>query len=144
MIPGFHNIAILHNKNQIRIPNRRQTVCNYKACTVLHQLLHALLNQYLRTGIDRGGCLIQNEHLGICKEGTRNGQQLFLSLRDIIGFLINHRIIAMIQRTNEMIDIGSICRSHDFLIGSIQAAIAQILHDSSVEQPRILQHHTEQ
>ena len=40
-----------------------------------------------------------------------------------------------------MICISSICRFHHFFIGSIQSAVADVLHDAALKQPGILQYH---
>ena len=44
---------------------------------------------------------------------------------------------------DEVVGIGSLGGSDDFLIGGIQAAVADVLHNSALEQPGILQYHAE-
>ena len=43
MIASFHNIAVFHYKNQIGITNCGKTMRNHEACSIFHQLFHALL-----------------------------------------------------------------------------------------------------
>lgn len=94
MISGFHNIAILHN-TRIRSASRIATVQTmpYGSPSVMPFWIST------RTGIDRGG---PSTSTWSASRKARAMVSSCLSLQ-ILLVLINHRIIAMIQRTNEMI-----------------------------------------
>ena len=85
----FDDIAVLHYQNQVGIPNRGQPMGDDKAGAALHQIVHGLLNEQLRTRIHRAGGFIQNQDGRIRQNRPGNGQQLFLSLRNIAGFLVD-------------------------------------------------------
>ena len=42
-----------------------------------------------------------------------------------------------------MVGVGSLGGGNHFFVGSIQTAIADVLHDGALEQPGVLQHHAE-
>jgi hypothetical protein len=83
MISAFHDFAVIHYDNHIRIANRRKPMCNYDARAVLHNKLHGVLNRLLSTGIYVRGCLIQNQNFGVSNKGACNSKKLPLSLADV-------------------------------------------------------------
>ena len=116
---------------------------NDEAGAALHQAVHGGLDALLGAGIHTGRCFIQNQDAVIRQDGAGDGQQLFLALADVGGVLVQFHLVAAGQRADEVVGIGSLGGSDDFLIGGIQAAVADVLHNSALEQPGILQYHTE-
>ena len=51
-----------------------------KARAVLHESYHCLLNVHFRSCVDRGCCFVEDEYLRVCKDCSRNGKKLALSL----------------------------------------------------------------
>lgn len=47
MISLLDDIAVFHNKDQIRISDRGETMCNDKAGSSLHQVIHGFLAKFL-------------------------------------------------------------------------------------------------
>ena len=80
MISLLYNIPVFHNKDHIRITNRRQPVCKYETCSSFHQLIHRLLDLDLGSCIYRTCRLIKNQNLRICQHGSCDRKELFLSL----------------------------------------------------------------
>ena len=64
----LNDISILHDKNQICVTDRGKSVCNDKAGSALHQVIHCLLDLNLGSCIYRRSCLIQNQDLIVCKD----------------------------------------------------------------------------
>ena len=52
MVTLLNDISILHDQNQIGIPDCLKAVRDNKARPSLHQIIHCLLNLRLSTGID--------------------------------------------------------------------------------------------
>lgn len=50
-----------------------------KGRTPLHQPIERLLHQGLALGVQRRGCLVENEDARVLEEGARNGNALLLS-----------------------------------------------------------------
>ena len=94
MVALLDDIAVLHNQDDIRVANGRETVRDDEACASLHQVIHRTLDQLFCTGIDRTGRFIQDEDAVIGKDSAGNCDQLLLSLRDVAGFLIQLHLIA--------------------------------------------------
>ena len=51
MVALLDDISVLHDKNQIRIANRRQPMGDDEACSALHQVIHGFLD------LDFGSCV---------------------------------------------------------------------------------------
>src|SRR5205809_7612972 len=60
----FDDAAVVHNKDQICIPDRGESVGNDKACSSLHQLGHGSLDLHLGSSIDTAGRFVENQDLG--------------------------------------------------------------------------------
>ena len=74
------NVTILHNQDQICIPDGGKSVSDDKAGSAFHQVIHSFLDLYLGSGINGGGSLIQDQDLIVCKNGSCNCQELLLAL----------------------------------------------------------------
>ena len=80
MVALLDDITVLHDKNQICIADRGKPMRDHKARTAFHQRIHCFLDLDFRTGIDRGGRLVQNQNAVICQNRTRDREQLLLAL----------------------------------------------------------------
>ena len=53
-----------------------------EACASLHELIEGFLNLQLGTGIDAGGCLVENQHGRQAEHDAGDAEKLFLALLD--------------------------------------------------------------
>lgn len=72
--------TLIHDKDEIRITNRRETMGNNEAGSVLHQRIHRFLNQQFSPCIDTARCFIKNKDRWIGQNSASNSNQLLLSL----------------------------------------------------------------
>lgn len=82
MAAAFHNLAMVHYNDKVRITDGRKPVCNDDDCPVFHDPLHGVLNGFFRSGVHIGGCFVQNQNLRFGYKGAGNGKQLTLPLTD--------------------------------------------------------------
>ena len=136
---ALNDAALLQNHDAVCIADGRQAVGNDKAGAAIHQAVHAPLDQRLGAGINGGGRLVQDQHRGIGNRGAGNGQQLALPLRQVCTVVGQHGVVAIGQTLDKAIGIGQLCGGNALLIGGIQAAVADVLHDRAGEQVGILQ-----
>src|SRR5450756_1792285 len=139
----FDDRTMVHDKDVVRISDGRETVGNDETGPAGHQLCHCLLDAYFRSGIDAACGLVENQDGWVCQDHTCDGQQLLLTGRDIGGFFVEDGVVSFRQAPDEVIGVRSLGGSHDLLLRSIVAPIGNILTDRTVEQPRVLQNHTE-
>ena len=116
---------------------------NNKACSSLHQIVHRFLDHFFCTGINGTCRLIQNQDLRICKDCPCNCEELFLSLGYITCFFIQFHIVSSRKCLDETMHMCRLrCLNHFFLC-RIQFSITDIVTDRTMEQPGILQNHSE-
>ena len=139
----LNNVAVAHDQNFIRIADGRQPVRNNKTRTAFHQAVHGGLDALLGAGIDAGCCFVQNQNAIVGQNRTGDGQQLLLALADVGRVLVQLHLVAAGQRADKVVSVRGLGGGNDLLVGGIQAAIADVLHDRALEQPGILQYHAE-
>ena len=70
MIALLYDMAISHYQNHIGLTDGRQTVGYDKAGSAFHHGGKCFLDADLGSGIDGGGCLIQDQHWRQCTEAV--------------------------------------------------------------------------
>ncbi len=98
------------------------------------------LHQRFSAGIDGGGGFVQNQDRRIGHRGPGNGKQLPLALAQVGAVAVQHGVVAVGQTADKAVSVGQLGRGDALLIGGVQTAVADILHNSTGEQVGILQH----
>ena len=111
-----------------------------KGGTSLHDMVHTLLNQPLRTCVDATGSLVKYEHRGVGNGSTGNSQQLALALTEVATITVKHGVITTGQTANEVIGTYKSGSLPTFLIGSIQPTVANVLQYSIGKEACLLKH----
>lgn len=83
MVADLHYPTLIHDHDLVCIADSGQAVGNDEAGAVFHELDHGILDLLFRTGVNRGGCLVQDQDLGICQNRTGNGHELPLSVGQV-------------------------------------------------------------
>ena len=94
MIALFHDLAVSHNQNHVRTFNGGEAVCHDKGGASPHHLGKRILNLELHTRIDRGGCLVENEHRRQREHHAGDAKKLLYAFRDCTGYYGRRGIIA--------------------------------------------------
>ena len=102
--------SVIQNHDAVGIHDGGKPVGNDKHRSSVHQLIHTILHQLFGTGIDGGGCLVQNHHGRICHSRTGNGNQLTLTLRKACAVAGQFRIVALRESRDKVMGIGQLCR----------------------------------
>ena len=142
MVTLFNDISVFHDKDQIRIFDRRQSVGYNKARSAFHQTCKGTLDLQLCSCINGRGCFIQDQHRRKCQHDTGNTQKLLLSLRKHTTVFSDHRIIPLWHTADKRISIGCLCRFYHFLISCLRLTHFDIIADRTGFQPCFLQYHT--
>ena len=80
MVSALNDASLFENNDAVTVADSGATMGNDKRRPALHQAVHTLLYDTLRTGINGAGRFVQNEHRRICNRRSGNRQQLTLSL----------------------------------------------------------------
>ena len=104
-----------------------------------HEGVHALLDHGLGVGIDGGGSLIHDHHRWVGDGGTRDGEQLALTLREVRAVRDQHRVVALRQSADEAVGTGELRGGHTLFVRRVELSVADVLHDGPREKHGILQ-----
>ena len=80
MAAALDDAPLFQDHDAVTVFDSGQSVGDDKGGSALHQLIHAVLYDFLSTGINGAGSLIQDQHRRIRYCGSGDGQKLSLSL----------------------------------------------------------------
>ena len=120
MVTALDDMAELQHHNNVCVLNCGQAVRDNEHRTSVHEAVHAGLHDGLRAGINRAGRLIEDHNRRIGNSRTRDGKQLALTLRQTAAVTVDDGIVAVRQSADEVVRVGQLSGSRDFLVGRIQ------------------------
>ena len=94
------------------------------------------LNLLCGDGVEAGRRLVEEDDRRVLDEHAGDGYALLLAATE----LERHRVEAVGQLHDLIVDIGLPCRSHHILVGSLRMAVLDILLDGAVEDMIFLKH----
>lgn len=69
----FDNVSLFQNHDTVTVADSGKTVGDNKSRSAFHQLIHAILNQLLGTGINGTGSFIQDQNRWVSDSCTGDG-----------------------------------------------------------------------
>ena len=105
---------------------------------VTHQSVHAFGDQLLRPGVDGGGGLVQHHDGRIGHGGSGNGEQLSLALGQVGAVSRHHGLIPVGEAADKAVGVGSLGCPDTVLIGGVQLAVADIVHNGAGKEVGVL------
>ena len=141
VVAALDDAAVVEHHDRVRVLDRRQPVSDDEHRPSLHQCVHALLDEILGASVDGRRRLVEDEHGRVCDRGTRDGQQLLLPLRQVGAVAGQHRVVAVRKTGDEVVRVGEFRRGDALVVGRVQLAVTDVVHDRAGEQVGVLQHH---
>ena len=77
---------------------------------------------------------------GVANDGAGDGDALTLTARQRVAAFADDGVVAVRQPRDELVGVGQLGRSNDFLARGAGLAVGDVLRDGGVEQHRLLQH----
>ena len=143
MAAPLHDPPVFQHHDGVGIADGGQPVGNDKHRPPLHQLIHALLDQGLGTGVDGGSGLIQDQHRRVGHRRPGNGQQLPLALGQVGAVCRHHSLISLGQAADKGIGIGNFHRLLHLLHGGVQFTKANVIGNGAGKEVGVLKHHAQ-
>ena len=109
-----------------------------KRRAAFHELIHARLHDGLGAGVDARRGLVQNHCRRIGDGGACNRDQLALALRQLRAVAGEHGVVAVGQAGDKVVRARELGRRDALLVGSVQVAVADVIHHSAGEQVHVL------
>ena len=106
---------------------------DHKARTTLHKRRHRMVDSALGTRVHARRRLVQNQDLGICQQDARNGEQLALTLADILRVVCHLRVIAGGHGAHKEVNLRSAGRGNDLFARSAVASVRDVLGNGAVK-----------
>ena len=143
MTAALYYPAVIEYDYNVGVFDGGQPVRYHKYRSAVHERVHTTRNYRFGTRIYRACSLVQyhDGRIGDC--GARYRHKLPLSLREVCAVARKHGIVALWKSRYEIVRARKLCRRHALLVGSVELAVSNILHDRAREQIGILQHDAE-
>ena len=136
----FHNFAVAHHQNQVRVAHGGQAVGNHQRRAPLGHGIQRRLNLGLGNGIHRSGGFVQNENSGIRQHRPGKGDQLLFTRRQQIAALAHVGIQSVFQMGDDLVGRHGLHRRPDFFLRGVGLSHQQIFPNGAGEQMGGLQH----
>ena len=134
MSSGFDDLPILHDDDEVGVPDGGEPVGYDEGCPSAGQPVHGSLYVLLRAGVHRTRGLIEDGHVGILHNRPGDGQLLPLTGGES-GTVVYHRLILIRQRFYELPYADGLACLHYGGFIDIRAGEGYVLPDGSPEQP---------
>ena len=128
----------MHAADRVGVADRRESMSDANRRPVLHQPVDRLLHDVLRFGVERGGRLVEQQHLGVDEQRTRDRDALLLPARELHAALADHRVVAFRETADEVVSVGGRRGGGDGLVALDLAAVGDVGADRRGEEHGLL------
>mmetsp|Transcript_115313 Transcript_115313/g.333122 ORF Transcript_115313/g.333122 Transcript_115313/m.333122 type:complete len:389 (+) Transcript_115313:239-1405(+) len=142
----LHHEPRVHDHDLVRPHHRGEPVRDeHHAASASHcadQFFEGLLHLPLVLGVERGRGLVEKQDRGLAEQRPRDGEPLLLPAAKPHPALADHRAIAFVQVSDELVGVRGARRRDDLLVGHqvVLKAIREVLADWAAEDLRLLLH----
>ena len=139
----FDQASLVKDENLIGGQDGRESVGDHHRRSSNHQALESILNQRLRTRIERGSGFVEYENRRVFEEHPCDGEPLALTPREAVTTFTDHRRELLGQGFDELRDVGCPCSVPELGIGGIGTGITKIGANCVVEEVGLLGYDTD-
>ena len=93
--------------------------------------------------VQAAGSLIENQYLGLFKQGTRNCQPLFLAAGQAHAALADFGLVAIGKALDHLVNLRHLAGVHRLLKRRVRVGDDEVVVDGAREQDGFLRHHAE-
>ena len=141
MITALNDLSVLQNHDGVGVPHCGEAVGDHEGSPFCHQTVHALLDVLFRSRIDGARRFIEDQDRCPGYRRSRDIKKLSLALAQVRAVALQNRVIAPGKPHDKGMGRCHLRRLNDLLVGGIKPSVADIFHDRSRKQMRILTHH---
>ena len=139
---AFDDLSVFHDENGVRFADGGKTVSNDEARSAFHHGCECVLDLHFRTGIDRGGRFVEDQHRRKRQHDARDAEKLLLTLRKS-AVLADLRVVAVRQTLDKAMRVRSLCCRDDLFVRGIGLTHDDVFAYRCGLDPRFLQDHAE-
>ena len=139
----LEDLAVLDDDDAVRVAHGGEPVGDDEDGAPLHQRVHAALDMLLGARVDGARGLVEDHDRRIGDRSAGDGEQLALALGEVRAVAGDDRIVAVRQVADEAVRVRALRRGDALLVGCVEAAVADVVHDRSGEEVGVLQNGAE-
>ena len=109
----------------------------------LHQIVHGLLNEDFRPGVNVRGGFVQNQEISVGQKRTGNGEKLSLSAGHVRTTFVDHGVVAFGKGFYEVVAVCVFAGPFHLFLGNVISAVGDVFENRSAKEPCVLQNHAE-
>ena len=130
--------AVVEHDDQVRVDDGGQAVGHHQRRAAPQSLGQGLLHQGLVLGVEMRGGLVEDDYGGVLEQHPGDGQPLLLAARQPVAPLSDHRVVAVGQGRDHVVDAGGAAGLHQPDVRGAGPGVAQVGGHRVVEQVRVL------
>ena len=135
--------ALIHHQDHVGGQDGAEPVGDDQAGAFLHNPLQGLLNEGLALAVEIAGGFVQYQDARIFENDPGNGNPLLFTPAQAVASLTHHRVVAIRQAGDEMVDIGRLAGRLNVGLGGVGLGIEQVGLQGVVEEIGFLGDHTD-
>ena len=102
------------------------------------QLVERLLHGALGLGVEGARRLVEDQDRRVSQDRARDRDPLLLAARESVAPLADHRLVALGETLDQVVDLGGPRRVLDLGVGGVGLREAEVVRDRGVEQVGLL------
>ena len=134
----FHDFALVHDVDFVRVADGAQAVGDGDGGARLHQALQGFLHQAFALRVEGGGGFVQDEDGRVLQDGAGDADALALPAGQASAAVAYHRVVALLRLHDEIVGVGNLGRFDDLLHGSVLHAEGDVVVEGVVEEDGFL------
>ena len=140
----LHDVAVVDDGDGIGVHDRAEAVGDDDRRAAFQNVLQGGLDGGFRLGVEAGGRFVENQHLRIAQDRTRQRDALFLAAGETDAAFADERVVFVRKLFDEIRGGGDFRGGGDLFGRGVRNAVGDVLRDRSVEEEDILQDETEE
>ena len=139
----LHQAALVQHQDLVRGQDGGQAVGDHQAGAPGQQRLQRRLDERLALRVQMRGGLVQDQEARVLQDHAGDGQPLLLAAAEPVAALAHHRVVAVGQPGDEVVDVGRPAGRLQLGLGGVGAGVEQVGPHRVVEQVGLLGHHAD-
>ena len=140
MRPFLYDPATVEDEDAVGPLHRGEPMGDDERGAAAEQVVQRRLQQVLGARIQGRSGLVKDQDAWIAEQRPRNGQALFLALRQLDSALADARVKPMRQLLDELPGVRGARRGHELGFGGAVTTERDVVADGRREQERVLKH----
>ena len=132
--------AALHNENAVGVLDGGHALRDDDLRGLRDEIAEALTDQGVGLRVDRGGGVVEDQHLRLLQHRAGDAETLLLTTGDVGTALGDEGVVLVREGLNELVRLGELTGRDELLVGRLRVTPAEVLRDGAGEENILLKH----